>query len=197
MISMMNGGGGSDHTPVEFYSAARSSSLYRNTVDKHKRSYTENGRVLVDGNPISPVHNASEMWSNVLVRGLTQQITKDIKTEKESGTWAKLRRFSSKMRLTKQKSDDFALQMNEDRLAQVEGQGEQQASRGTGYVTMIEVYGVEDEDTHIVQIEEEDEDSKSETDSGKGSIAADELPLPPNKPIHKHQHANYTIIERF
>ena len=39
------------------------------------------------------------------------------------------------MRLTKQKSDDFALQMNEDRLTQIEGQGEQQASRGTAGAT--------------------------------------------------------------
>lgn len=98
------------------------------------------------------------------------------------------------MRLAKQKSEDFTLQINEDRLAQIEGQGEQQVDRGTGYVTMIEVYGMDDEDT---QIEEEDEDSKSETDSGKGSIATDELSPPPNKPIHKHQHANHTIIERF
>ncbi|CAP21976.2 Protein CBG00664 [Caenorhabditis briggsae] len=110
MIGMMNSGAESS---VEFYAAARQSSLY----DARKRSnplrtYTPEGRVLVNGAPLSPTLDANDLWKNMIIKTAAQKMIRENCEKKESGPMATIKRLSEKFKLKKSKSS--AAMMNLD-----------------------------------------------------------------------------------
>lgn len=99
MIGMMNSG---VESSVEFYASARQSSLYDPAKKiSHNRTYTAEGRILVDGAPLSPTASANDLWSNTILRGFATNMVLEYEKPKE-GALAKIRRLSEK--LTKRRS---------------------------------------------------------------------------------------------
>ncbi|EFO85818.1 hypothetical protein CRE_01995 [Caenorhabditis remanei] len=110
MIGMMNSGAESS---VEFYAAARQSSLYEpRKKSNQSRTYTPEGRVLVNGAPLSPTLDADDLWKNMIIKAAAQKMIKENCEKKESGPMATIRRLSEKLKLKKSKSS--AAMMNLD-----------------------------------------------------------------------------------
>ncbi|CAD6195823.1 unnamed protein product [Caenorhabditis auriculariae] len=100
MLGVMNN---PTDSQVEFYSAARPSSLYaqcRKSSDV--RSYWEDGRVMINGEPASPI-SAEELWRSVIIKGLATSMIKSYEKPKE-GPLDIIRRLSSKFSLSRPKS---------------------------------------------------------------------------------------------
>uniref|UniRef100_A0A8R1EAX8 Uncharacterized protein n=1 Tax=Caenorhabditis japonica TaxID=281687 RepID=A0A8R1EAX8_CAEJA len=110
MIGMMNSGAESS---VEFYAAARQSSLYEpRKKSNQSRTYTPEGRILINGQPLSPRLDPDDMWKNVIIKAAAQKMIKENLERKESGAIATFKRFSEKLKLKKSKSS--AAMMNLD-----------------------------------------------------------------------------------
>ncbi|CAI4221493.1 unnamed protein product [Auanema sp. JU1783] len=93
MIGMMNGGSDS----VEFYGAARQSSLYAERHKKDSRTYTPEGRVFINGNPVFQ-ESPEDMWQSVIHKILTKRFIANAESKANSGPLQALRRLSSKLR---------------------------------------------------------------------------------------------------
>ncbi|PIC44359.1 hypothetical protein B9Z55_004749 [Caenorhabditis nigoni] len=108
---MMNSGAESS---VEFYAAARQSSLYESPRKRSNplRTYTPEGRVLVNGAPLSPTLDANDLWKNMIVKTAAQKMIRENCEKKESGPMATIKRLSEKLKLKKSKSS--AAMMNLD-----------------------------------------------------------------------------------
>ncbi|CAB3403856.1 unnamed protein product [Caenorhabditis bovis] len=196
MIGMMNSGA---ETSVEFYAAARQSSLYDNRkLSRDFRTYTPEGRVLINGEPLSP-HGAEEMWSKLIIKSAAQKIIKN-----ESGTLAKIRRLSEKLKFRKSTtnpksaaiSDDFATIVTKaaqnQRAEQAAiynsvGKSDEEEPQDTRYVTTIRIESMDldeqitdpippallEEDSVLARLYVESERLEREQrghDSGKGSL---------------------------
>uniref|UniRef100_A0A1I7UDH5 Uncharacterized protein n=1 Tax=Caenorhabditis tropicalis TaxID=1561998 RepID=A0A1I7UDH5_9PELO len=169
MIGMMNSGAESS---VEFYAAARQSSLYEpRKRSNQSRTYTPEGRVLVNGAPLSPVLAADDLWKNMIIKAAAQKMVKDTVEKKESGPMATIRRLSEKLKLKKSKSS--AAMMNLDLEVPVE-----EPASSKPFVTNIRIEEVDfqpslerpqilfEESSILPRLLEESVDR----DSGKGSI---------------------------
>ncbi|EYC09996.1 hypothetical protein Y032_0058g2930 [Ancylostoma ceylanicum] len=92
MIGIMNVGSDSS---VEFYASARTSSLYQRKPSKDSRTYTADGRVLINGVP-EVQDSPDDLWRNLIYKAVTTRVVKDVET-KETGPLAVIRRFSSRL----------------------------------------------------------------------------------------------------
>lgn len=72
MIGMMNSGNSND-VPVEFYSSPQRSSMYEARRHREKLSYTEDGRILLDGN-LKFQKNANDLWQETLMRMICNKV---------------------------------------------------------------------------------------------------------------------------
>lgn len=107
---MMNSGAESS---VEFYAAARQSSLYEpRKKSSQSRTYTPEGRVLVNGAPLSPTLDPQDLWKNMIIKTAAQKMIRENCEKKETGPMATIRRLSEKLKLKKSKSS--AAMMNLD-----------------------------------------------------------------------------------
>ncbi|VDO05454.1 unnamed protein product [Haemonchus placei] len=94
MIGIMNCGSDSS---VEFYASNRQSSLYQHKTSKDSRTYTPEGRVLINGKPEIP-ETPDDLWRSLICRAITTRVMKDPDSPpKESGPLAVIRRFSSRL----------------------------------------------------------------------------------------------------
>nr|CDJ93618.1 Hypothetical protein CBG00664 [Haemonchus contortus] len=93
MIGIMNCGSDSS---VEFYASNRQSSLYQRKPSKDTRTYTPEGRVLINGKPEVP-ETPDDLWRSLICRAITTRVMKDPNSPKESGPLAVIRRFSSRL----------------------------------------------------------------------------------------------------
>uniref|UniRef100_A0A914D2V6 Uncharacterized protein n=1 Tax=Acrobeloides nanus TaxID=290746 RepID=A0A914D2V6_9BILA len=83
MIGMMNGGPMTDN-PVEFYSSPKKSSLYE-LQPKEKVSYTQDGRVLLDGQLVEKnVVPPEKLWEETLLRAFCYTSYRGYILDKES-----------------------------------------------------------------------------------------------------------------
>ncbi|EGT59596.1 hypothetical protein CAEBREN_21783 [Caenorhabditis brenneri] len=145
MIGMMNSGAESS---VEFYAAARQSSLYEpRKKSNQSRTYTPEGRVLVNGAPLSPILNADELWKNMIIKTAAQKMIKDNCEKKESGPMATIRRLSEKLKLKKSKSSAAMMNLDldlpeEPEVAKIESSSRAPASPST-FITNIKIEEVD------------------------------------------------------
>ncbi|KAK5967140.1 hypothetical protein GCK32_008037, partial [Trichostrongylus colubriformis] len=96
MIGIMNCG---HDTSVEFYASNRQSSLYQRKTSKDSRTYTPEGRVLINGVPETQ-ECPDEMWRSLICKAITTRVMEDAKNEelqKDSSPLAVIRRFSSRL----------------------------------------------------------------------------------------------------
>ncbi|WKX98074.1 hypothetical protein Q1695_013623 [Nippostrongylus brasiliensis] len=101
MIGIMNVG---SDTSVEFYASARQSSLYARKPSKDSRTYTADGRVLINGVPETR-DTPEDLWRSLIVKAVTSRAVKDVEARESSGPLAVIRRFSSKLRFQKSQKD--------------------------------------------------------------------------------------------
>ncbi|KAK6024390.1 hypothetical protein OSTOST_09798 [Ostertagia ostertagi] len=85
---------GSDSS-VEFYASNRQSSLYERKVSKDSRTYTPEGRVLINGMPETQ-ESPDDMWRSLICKAITTRVMKDVEPQ-QSGPLAVIRRFSSRL----------------------------------------------------------------------------------------------------
>ncbi|CAI5442090.1 unnamed protein product [Caenorhabditis angaria] len=97
MITIMN-----ENSFVDVYSAPRQSSLYDNRKrSKESRTYTENGRIMINGEPKSPIGEVDDMWKNVIVTANAKRMVKKYEKTEKKGALATFRRISAKLKLVK------------------------------------------------------------------------------------------------
>lgn len=202
MIGMMNSGAESS---VEFYAAARQSSLYEpRKKSNQSRTYTPEGRVLVNGAPLSPILNADDLWKNMIIKAAAQKMIKENCEKKESGPMATIRRLSEKLKLKKSKSSAAMMNLDLDldipEVAEVESSSKS-IEEPTQFVTNIKIDEVDpavffvqhsdsvdrpkilfEESSVLARLLEEsslidrmEKEMSQEKDSGKGSIDDDSV----------------------
>ncbi|CAJ0959787.1 unnamed protein product, partial [Mesorhabditis belari] len=123
MIGIMNCGDDS----VEFYASARQSSLYRHPPIKQKRTYTADGRVFIDGIPLTTEPPAEQKWHDLISKIMAMRLMK-IDSMEQQGPMAAIRRLSTKLKLTKtlsNSSTDEAILMTDlhDQVRDRKGHG--------------------------------------------------------------------------
>ncbi|CAJ0604661.1 unnamed protein product [Cylicocyclus nassatus] len=94
MIGIMNCG---SDASVEFYASNRASSLYQRKASKDERTYTADGRVLINGVPETQ-DTPAELWRSLIYKAATARVIKEME-DKDGGPLAVIRRFSSRLGL--------------------------------------------------------------------------------------------------
>ncbi|CAI2340934.1 unnamed protein product [Caenorhabditis sp. 36 PRJEB53466] len=141
MIGMMNSGAESS---VEFYAAARQSSLYEpRKRSNQSRTYTPEGRILVNGAPLSPTLDADDMWKSVIIKAAAQKMIKENCERKESGPLATFKRLSEKLKLKKTKSSAAMMNLELDLPEVAEVESSSQPAPAEQFVTNIRIEVVE------------------------------------------------------
>jgi hypothetical protein len=72
----MNAGNSAD-VPVEFYSSPKRSSMYQQRMRRETLSYTEDGRILLDGN-LKFQQTPEELWQDLLLRMVCNSVRKSL-----------------------------------------------------------------------------------------------------------------------
>ncbi|KAI6172435.1 hypothetical protein M3Y98_00972900 [Aphelenchoides besseyi] len=75
MIGMMNSAN-MDQPPVEFYSAPKRSSLYDSTRRRETITYLDDGRTLLDGQPVVE-QTPDQMWSDTILRVVCHSVCRN------------------------------------------------------------------------------------------------------------------------
>ncbi|KAI6216458.1 hypothetical protein M3Y99_01821000 [Aphelenchoides fujianensis] len=133
MIGIMNQG--SDQG-VEFYSAAKRSSLYNNTRRRETISYLEDGRTLLDGHVVEE-QSPDQMWSSLLLRVACHSLCRDSLQRGRPSKKERIRRFFNQLSVH---NDDVRPEEKDDkRLAAADQQP------AAPYVTTIVIQQGDDE----------------------------------------------------
>ncbi|KJH51985.1 hypothetical protein DICVIV_01796 [Dictyocaulus viviparus] len=130
MIGIMNAG--CDDSSVEFYASARQSSLYARKPSKDSRTYTNEGRVLINGVP-EVQDTPDELWRSLISRAVTDEAMKNV-THKGKGSCplAIIRRFSSNLGFGKSPNiAKKASSVNDENEIETKGDGR--------YVTIVRI----------------------------------------------------------
>ncbi|VDM53777.1 unnamed protein product [Angiostrongylus costaricensis] len=94
MLGMMNVG---SDAQVEFYASARQSSLYARKPSKDSRTYTNEGRVLINGVP-EVQDSPDELWRSLICKAVSGEVMRGV-TRENGGPLAIIRRISSRLLL--------------------------------------------------------------------------------------------------
>ncbi|ETN77025.1 hypothetical protein NECAME_11346 [Necator americanus] len=183
MIGIMNVGSDSS---VEFYASARASSLYERKPSKDSRTYTTDGRVLINGVP-EVQDTPDDLWRNLIYKAVASRVVKEAEIN-ETGPLAVIRKFSSRLRFGR-KSSTLQKKPPEE-----EEKEEEKSDRE--HVTIIRIKTVKPNRT-MMEVEEEEQPNKEDKssiqdDDGTG----DELRIYAQEGILKRLMEEKAMIER-
>ncbi|KAI6194964.1 hypothetical protein M3Y96_01180800 [Aphelenchoides besseyi] len=142
MIGMMNSAN-MDQPPVEFYSAPKRSSLYDSTRRRETITYLDDGRTLLDGQPVVE-QTPDQMWSDTILRVVCHSVCRN---SIERGRKSKIRRFLGRLSLH---NDNLRPVQKENTVKSSSLRGVNEAQ----YVTTIFIQNDEDPKQQTVESKE-------------------------------------------
>lgn len=138
MIGIMNVGSDSS---VEFYASARQSSLYARKPSKDSRTYTPEGRVLINGIP-EVQDTPEDLWRSLIFKAVTTRVVKEVEAKEPSGPLAIIRRFSSKFGFRQSQNTEQPTQSENAEASK----DNRKSSDDQKHVTIIRVKTVQNKD---------------------------------------------------
>ncbi|KHJ96469.1 hypothetical protein OESDEN_03567 [Oesophagostomum dentatum] len=176
MIGIMNCG---SDAGVEFYASARTSSLYQRKPSKDERTYTADGRVLINGVP-EVQGTPDDLWRNLIYKAVTTRAMKDIDPNKTGeGPLAVIRRFSSRL--------GFGHKANVAANSAPEAEEKPAEKEDREHVTIIRVKTVH---------KKKEQEKSSDATSSQGDEDEDELRIYAQESILKRLMEEKAMIEK-